>query len=226
MIKDFFDLVFPDLCISCEKALLKGEKNICISCIYELPKTDFHFEKDNELCRKLWGRVPLKYGLAYLKFNKGSLVQNIMHHIKYKDAPEAAIMLGNWYGVDLYKAGFADKFDLIVPVPLHKKKFKKRGYNQSACFAQGLADGLTLGYSEAILERVKEQSSQTNKGRLDRWANVKEIYRIKGNVNIIGKKILLADDIATTGATLEVCGQELLNAGAAEISVAVMAIAV
>lgn len=225
MIKDFFDLIFPDLCVACENALLKGEKNICISCIHQLPKTGFHFEEDNNLCRKLWGRVPLKYGLAYLKFDKGSLVQNIMHHIKYKDAPETAVMLGNWYGDDLYKAGFSDKFDLIVPVPLHKNKFRKRGYNQSACFAQGLADGLTIGYDESILERVREQSSQTNKGRLDRWTNVKEIYKIKEHSDIEGKKILLADDIATTGATIEVCAQELLKAGAVEISVAVLAIA-
>jgi ComF family protein len=225
MINDFFDLVFPDLCISCEKALLKGEKNICISCIHQLPKTDFHFEQDNELCRKLWGRIPLKYGLAYLKFMKGSLVQNIMHHIKYKDAKEAAVMLGHWYGSDLYKAGFTEKFDLIVPVPLHKNKFKKRGYNQSACFAQGLSDGLAIDYSERILEREKEQSSQTNKGRLDRWHNVKEIYKIVDGVDLTNKKILLADDIATTGATIEVCAQELLKAGASEISVAVLAIA-
>jgi ComF family protein len=225
MLKDFFDLVFPDICISCENALLKGEKNICIGCMYKLPKTDFHFNEDNELCRKLWGRVPLKYGLAYLKFNKGGLVQNIMHHIKYKDASEAAVMLGNWYGHDLYKAGYSEKFDLIIPVPLHKKKLRKRGYNQSACFAMGLSDGLAINYQENILERSREQSSQTNKNRLDRWSNVKEIYQLRENINLTGKKILLADDVATTGATLEVCAQELFKAGAVEVSVAVIAIA-
>jgi ComF family protein len=225
MFKDFFDLVFPDICISCENALLKGEKNICIVCMHKLPKTDFHLEKDNELCRKLWGRVPLKFGLAYLQFNKGGRVQNILHHIKYKEAKEAAVMLGNWYSEDLYKAGYANKFDLIVPVPLHKKKLRKRGYNQSTCFAQGLAEGLEINYSEKILIREKEQSSQTNKNRIDRWSNVKEIYKINDPSEIINKKILLADDVATTGATIEVCAQELLKAGAAEISIAVMAIA-
>ncbi len=225
MWKDFFDLVFPDRCISCENALFKGEKSFCIVCMSKLPKTDFHFYQDNELCRKLWGRVPLRYGLAYLTFSKGGSVQNILHHIKYKDAAGAAVMLGNWYGRDLYQAGFADKFDLIVPVPLHRKKFRKRGYNQSACFAEGLAEALAVDYSGHVLERVKEQSSQTNKGRLDRWTNVREIYRMKEGMNVERKRILLADDIATTGATIEVCTQELLNAGAAEVSVAVMAVA-
>jgi ComF family protein len=225
MIKDFFDLIFPDICISCEKALLKGEKHICIKCMHKLPKTDFHYRRDNSLCKKLWGRIPLKYGLAYLEFNKGGSVQNIMHHIKYKDAKTAAVMLGNWYGEDLYKAEFSDKFDLIVPVPLHKRKFQKRGYNQSACFAQGLSEGLAIDYSEKPLVRSREQSSQTNKGRMDRWSNVKEIYQVRESSEIKGKKILLADDIATTGATLEACAQALLIAGAKEISVAVMAIA-
>ena len=225
MVKDFFDLIFPNTCISCENALLRGERNICIYCIQKLPKTDFHFHEDNELCRKLWGRVPLKYGLAYLKFSKGSSVQNIMHHIKYKDASEAAVMLGSWYGHDLYKTGYSDKFDLIVPVPLHKSKFRKRGYNQSACFAQGLSEGLSIDYCETALERARESSTQTNKGRLDRWSNVKEIYRVKDATSIVGKKILIADDVATTGATIEVCAQQLLDAGAAEISVAVIAIA-
>lgn len=225
MWNDFFDLVFPDICISCERALLKGERNICILCMGKLPKTDFHFQQDNELCRRLWGRIPLRYGLAYLKFSKGGNVQNILHHIKYKEAKEAAVMLGNWYGQDLYKADFASKFDLIVPVPLHRKKLRKRGYNQSTCFAQGLAEGLNVNYSEAILERVKEQSSQTNKSRLDRWANVNEIYRMKKKSDVEGKRILLADDIATTGATIEVCARELLKAGAVEVSVAVIAVA-
>ncbi|HVD97929.1 MAG TPA: phosphoribosyltransferase family protein [Cytophagaceae bacterium] len=225
MWNDFFDLVFPNLCISCDQALLKGEKHLCVFCMSKLPKTNFHLEEDNDLSRKLWGRVPLRYGLAYLKFSKGSYVQNILHHIKYKEAKEAAVMLGQWYGEDLYKSGYSEKFDLIVPVPLHKKKLRKRGYNQSTCFAEGLAEGLTIEYSENILERVKEQSSQTNKGRLDRWTNVHEIYKIKEDTSIKNKKILLADDIATTGATIEVCAHELLRGGAAEVSVAVIAIA-
>lgn len=225
MLTDFFDLVFPDICISCERALLKGEKNICLVCMSRLPKTDFHRREDNELCRKLWGRIPLRYGLAYLSFQKGNSVQSILHHIKYKEAKDAAVMLGYWYGQDLYRSSYSDKFDLIVPVPLHKKKLRKRGYNQSSCFAKGLAEGLAVTYSENTLERVKEQSTQTNKGRLDRWTNVKEIYRIVKTGEVKGKRILLADDIATTGATLEVCAQELLNAGAREVSAAVIAIA-
>ncbi len=225
MLNDFFDLVFPDLCISCEDALLKGERNICISCMHQLPKTDFHHSRDNELCKKLWGRVALSYGLSFLKFSKGGSVQNILHHIKYKDAKAAAVMLGQWYGGDLYKAGFSDKFDLIVPVPLHKNKFKKRGYNQSACFAQGLSEGLTIEYNEHVLCREKEQSSQTNKSRLDRWANVREIYKVAQESSVKGRKILLADDIATTGATIEVCALELLKAGALDVSVVVIAVA-
>jgi len=225
MLRDFFDLVFPNICVSCENALLNGEKNICVHCMHNLPKTDFHTREDNELSRKLWGRVPIQHSLAYLKFMKGGKVQNILHHIKYKEAKEAATMLGRWYGEDLYQFGFSDKFDLVVPVPLHEKKLKKRGYNQSSCFAIGMAESMQLDYSENALARVKERSSQTNKNRHDRWSNVKEIYKTKSESEIKNKKILLADDVATTGATIEVCATELLSAGAMEVSIAVLAMA-
>ncbi len=225
MFTDFFDLIFPDCCISCNNALLKGEKSICVVCMAALPRTHFHSHEDNFLVQKFWGRVPLKYGLAYLHFSKGGKVQNIIHHIKYKGANKAATILGNWYGHDLYKANYGDKFDLIVPVPLHKSKLIKRGYNQSACFAQGLSEGLSIDYSEGVLARIKEQDSQTKKGKHDRWSNVKEIYQLKETADIQNKRILLADDVATTGATIEVCAQLLLNAGAKEISVAVLALA-
>lgn len=224
MVTDFFDLLFPDCCISCNHALLKGEKAICVICMAALPHTHFHTEEDNFLVQKFWGRVPLRYGLAYLHFKKGGKVQNIIHHIKYKGAFQAATMLGTWYGHDLYKANYGDKFDLIVPVPLHKSKMRKRGYNQSTCFAQGLSEGLLVDYSEGVLVRTRERDSQTKKGRLDRWSNVNTIYRLAEAADVKGKRILLADDVATTGATIEVCAQLLLNAGAREISVVVLAL--
>jgi len=225
MFADFLELVFPNICVACEDALLKGEKNICIACMHKLPKTGFHLETDNDLCRKLWGRVPLTYGLAYLSFKKGNCVQSILHHIKYKEAKSAATMLGHWYGEELAEAGFCDKFDLIVPVPLHKKKLKKRGYNQSSCFGIGLAERLSVTFSETTLVRTKERSTQTNKDRVERWTNVHDLYQVRDQQDLSNKRVLLVDDVATTGATIEVCANQLLMAGAAEISIAVIAMA-
>jgi ComF family protein len=225
MFRDFFDLIFPPLCISCGHALVKNESYICLSCRYRLPVTDTHTHTDNILSRKLWGRLPLRHALAYLYFNKGSHVQSILHHIKYKDAEKAAELLGLWYGTKLYQADFATQFDLIVPVPLHRKKLRKRTYNQSVAFAKGIAEGLTIRYCSHVLERVKVHSSQTNKSRLDRWHNVKEIYKAFDPDVVKGKRVLLADDVATTGATIEACGRVLLEAGAEEVSIVVIAVA-
>lgn len=136
---------------------------------------------------------------------------------------EGAKKLGLWYGQDLRTNDFQNKVDLLVSVPLHKKKLKKRGYNQSDLFAEGLADSLSLDFFPQVLERASENTSQTLKSRFDRWLNVKDIYKVKEEKLVIGKHVLIVDDVVTTGATIEACARELLNKGAREISVAAIA---
>lgn len=225
MIKEFISMIFPEYCLMCEESLVTKEKYICVHCQYHLPKTFFHLEVENDLVKRFWGKVPVKYAFAYLKFTKQGKVQNALHKLKYEGYKEIGEILGNWYGSDLMQCGLANEFDTILPVPLHQSKLKKRGYNQSDTFAKGLSETMLLDWSPHILYKVAATETQTNKRRLQRWANVKNIFSVKNEESIIGKRILLVDDVITTGSTLEACAKVLLDAGCSEVSIAAIAAA-
>jgi ComF family protein len=224
---DFIDLVFPDNCSACDSVLFKGEEYICTRCRYNLPKTEYHIspEDENELTKKLWGRARIKYGLAYLKFTKKGSVQKLLHTIKYQNEKEIARTLGHWYGHDLQSSGLNNTFDLMLPIPLHKNKLKRRGFNQSEWFAKGLSESMNIPYSNDFIVRIAEKSTQTNKGRLERWENVDGIYKVQNGEVLKNKHILLVDDVATTGATFESCIEELNRYEVKDVSIAVIAVA-
>ncbi|MDX1903036.1 MAG: ComF family protein [Thermonemataceae bacterium] len=224
---DFISLIFPDICFSCQKVLKKGESKICTHCRANLPFTNIHKQnpKENLVTQKFYGKIPIEYGLAFLQFAKGGKVQNLLHQIKYNQQPELAEMLGLWYASELKEQGFQDKFDYIVPVPLHPNKLKIRGYNQSDYFGAGLSKLLEKELANELLQRNTNTSTQTKKSRLERWKNVSKIFEATNPDKIRKKSILLVDDVITTGSTLEACAQALLEAEAASISVASIAIA-
>ncbi len=172
---------------------------------------------------KLTGRLPLVYGCAFLKMKKGGVVQKMLHQLKYNYHPEIGIKLGKVYGVELQKKGLTAAFDIIVPVPLHVSRIRKRGYNQSAKFAEGLSYVLGVPWDESISIRKKSSRTQTNKSKLERWENVKDVFSINQSNPIKNKRVLLVDDVITTGATLEACGIHLVKSGCAELSVACIA---
>jgi ComF family protein len=223
MFKEFLSLVFPDNCLACSEALNKGEHCICGSCLYLLPKTNFHLISENELHKRFWGRVDIKFALSYLKFVKGGMVQKMLYQIKYMGHKEGAKVLGKWYGHDLFLSDYQKQFDLLLPVPLHQRKLKRRGFNQSSLFAEGLSETLKVEWSENTLVRISERTSQTNKSRFERWQNVDGIYKVNNTNSVFEKRILLIDDVITTGATFESCAVELLKSGAKEVSIAVIA---
>lgn len=222
---DFLDLIFPPLCLACNQVLVKGEDAVCTSCRMVMPKTCLHEYKGEALERKFYGKLPIKYALAYLKFQKKGRVQRLIHQLKYKDRPEVGEMLGRWYGTELAEAGYIQAFDLIIPVPLHPKKLKKRGYNQSEGFAAILAEKLQSECRTDLLIRTQNNSTQTRLARYDRWDNVANLFEVTKAEVVQGKHVLLVDDVITTGSTLEACGQALVKAGAQHISIITMAMA-
>lgn len=222
MFSDFLTLLFPKLCVICEQSRAKGEPEICTNCQVRLPKSNYHLQSNNDLDQRFWGKVPIYQTMAYLKFVKGGSAQKLLYKIKYKNKKDVARLIGLWYGEELKKSGIM--VDLIVPVPLHEKKQRIRGYNQSEVFAEGLSESLEVGYKNTM-ERIAQKSSQTNKNRIDRWENVQGIYVHKKKICIKDLHILLVDDIITTGATAEVCALELLKNGASKISIAAIALA-
>jgi len=196
---------------------------LCTRCILELPKTNYHQEEDNIIKTRLTGRLPLSYALAFLKFRKTGIVQHILHQLKYNNHPEVGFRLGKLYGRDLANSGYGRKFDLIIPIPLHPSRKRRRGYNQSAKFAEGLGDSLQIPWDENIAERIISTTTQTRKSKIQRWENVKDVFVIRQPEKISGKRILLVDDVITTGATLEACGHKLLQVGCSELSIACIA---
>ncbi|MBL7850484.1 MAG: ComF family protein [Cyclobacteriaceae bacterium] len=223
ILRDFVSLFYPPYCLGCSGFLVKGEEILCTSCLAELPKTHYHRRTENPVVNRLAGRLPIRHGWAFLKFQKGGIVQHLLHQLKYNHCPEIGERLGRAYGQELKGQSLAEEFDLIVPVPLHRSRLRQRGYNQSAHFAKGLSDALQIPWNESISIRTRATASQTRKSRADRWENVRQVFAVDAAMPVVGKRILLVDDVITTGATLEACGQHLLDCGCASVSVACIA---
>ena len=210
MINDFFNLIFPKLCSACNGALLKNEDIICTSCIVNLPKTKFHLDKENPVNKVFWGRVQVEMATSFYSFSKKSKVQRLLHQLKYKGVKGVGFVVGKLFGYDLKNSAYFKGIDFIVPVPLHKNKLKKRGYNQSEWIAKGISESMGVPINLDSLFRKEDSQTQTKKGRYKRWENVGEIFDVSNN-NLDKKNILLVDDVVTTGATIEACAQVLIN---------------
>lgn len=224
MFKDFINLLYPQPCLACGTILTTTEESICTSCIINLPKTNYHLHNENPLNKIFWGRVSIEMVAAYYFFNKGNKVQNLLHQLKYKGAKNVGEKIGLLYGYELLESNNFKDVDFIVPVPLHPKKLKKRGYNQSESFANGLAQSLKKEVVTNLLLRTVNSETQTKKSRFNRWENVATIFTISNASAIEGKHVLLVDDVITTGATIEGCAQ-LLTQNNATVSVVTIACA-
>ena len=222
---DFVSLLFPELCAACRESLVANEHLICMDCTYNLPFTNFHLQPENIVARQFWGKIQLEGAYALYYFTKGGKIQNLMHQFKYRGIKQIGNLLGNIAGGQLIKNDVFNTVDLIVPVPLHKKRMQQRGYNQSTCFAEGLAQKLNATVDDNNLVRVTATETQTHKSRFARFENMQEVFTIKDPERLANKHILLVDDIITTGSTLEACGAELLKIEGLKLSVAAIAYA-
>jgi len=222
---DFLSLVFPRTCESCGNTLHRHEQCICNFCNHHLPRTDFHEHPDNPVAQLFWGRTMLRYATSMFYFHKGSNVQHLVHQLKYKGKQEVGVHLGKLYGIDLRQSPLFSTVDVVVPVPLHPNRQRKRGYNQSEAFAQGLAHGMGIRMDTRTLLRKTATSTQTRKSRFLRWENVKEVFVLEQPEKLANLHILLVDDVVTTGATLESCVQNLLQCPGATVSIATIACA-
>lgn len=224
-LNSFVTLFFPEQCLGCSRVLIQEEEVICTHCEFNLPLTHFHLDPENSAAKSLMGRVNLQSASAYLYFSTESKVQNIMHAIKYKGRVKAIKYFGRKYGESLLKEPVILNADLILPVPLHPKRMKQRGYNQSEYFAEGLSESLAIKMESNLLIRRLNSESQTKKNRYQRYENTKNAFEVKDAEQLVNKHVLLVDDVLTTGATVEACASELLKIEGVKVSVLTLAFA-
>lgn len=222
--RGFNSLFFPRNCTGCGKVLLLKENLICLPCIGKLPLTNSHLEKDNLVERIFWGRITIEKACSFVYFKQDGIVQNIMHHFKYKGKKDIGNVFGALFANELIDSEFISSIDLIVPVPIHAKKRAIRGYNQSDHIAEGLSKGLNIPWNGKVVKKVIDTESQTKKKRYERWKNVEKVFKVLDPEFIQGKHILLIDDVLTTGSTLEACGNSILKVTGTKVSIATIAV--
>ena len=219
------NLLFPSVCNACGGYLYQNEKEICSKCLFDLPFTDYHLHAENSVAKQLWGRLPFDNAMAMLYFKKEGKVQNLLHNLKYNGKTEVGVVLGELLGLQLAKNPNYAEADLIVPVPLHPSKQRKRGYNQCLNIAQGLQKILKIPILENNLIRLQKTESQTKKSRYLRFENMHNVFAVVNKNLFTNKHILLIDDVITTGGTMEACGNTLIKAGINKLSIAGVAFA-
>ncbi len=222
-IKDsLLHVVFPHVCDGCGSDLLNIESRLCIRCLASLPETNFEIHPNNPVEKDFWGRLPIISGSAHLYFTKESLVQLLMHQLKYRRNKELGLQLGRMMGSALMSSNRFSDIDALVPLPLFPSKEKKRGYNQSRVLCDGISEIFNLPVLSNVIARPQHTETQTKKGRIERWRNIEGKFRLVDPEEIKNKHLLLVDDVITTGATLEACGNELLSAENVKLSIATL----
>lgn len=224
MFTSLIDLFFPKVCAACDSFLLANEQVICSHCRHEMPLTRHHLISDNEAMKKFYGKIPVEHASALLYYHKKGAVQQMIHNLKYKGMEEIGQTIGDWYASILADLPNFATVDAIVPVPLHRRKLRERGYNQVSAFGKSLSENLGIAYDDSILLRKVYSKTQTKKNLLGRTeVSAKAIFEVTFSEKDHGRHFLLIDDVLTTGSTLEACSRALLKIPDAKISIVCMA---
>ena len=225
LIRDLIGLFFPRTCCICGAPLVGGEQEICVGCLMDMPLARGAKRDTNFVEKRLMGRIPVVAVTALLIFSHKNKSQTILHQIKYYGNERLALIMGRQLGQLLANDSRFNDVDLIIPVPLHPRKERRRGYNQSLLLCKGITENFPRPILEDALKRQRHTKSQTRKSRQQRLENMKDVFIVQNPDAIENKHVLLIDDVITTGATTEACCQALLAAANLRISVAALAVA-
>lgn len=221
----FIHLFFPRQCVVCGASLQEGEEGICLKCNMDMPRTNFHTTEDNPVERMFWGKMPLERATSYFYYHKGSDFRRILHQLKYGGRKDIGVVMGRFVAAELTATDFFHDIDVIVPVPLHPRKQKMRGYNQSECIAYGVAAVTGVPIDTASVVRSKHTDTQTRKSAYERWENVDNIFYLRRPESFRGKHVLIVDDVLTTGATTTACADAFRVVEGVRVSVLTLAVA-
>ena len=221
----FAHLFYPQLCAGCGGEIQNENKILCVRCLHMLPVTSYHLHAGNPVEKIFWGRIPVHAAASHAYFTKNSVIQVLLHALKYRSKKEIGIFFGERIGTEFLNSHRFAQIDAIVPVPLHPHKKRKRGYNQAEIIGEGIKNILQIPILTDILYRSGSTDTQTNKNRVQRWDNISGKFRITNTERIAGLHLLLVDDVVTTGATLEACANALLQISGTSVSMATVAYA-
>ena len=224
ILNDINSILLPRVCFGCNARLNRGEYHLCTVCRNQLPLTEYDFNVENAVDRIFYGRINIKKANSFLFFIENGIVKNLIHHLKYKNQEQIGTLLGDWHGQIIAGNNYLGNIDFVVPVPLHRKKARKRGYNQVSAFGRRLAHHLQAEFLEDALIKTANTRTQTKKNRIGRWQNNRALYLLKYPELLENKHILLVDDVITTGATMEICAQALYQAKGVTLYVTSMAV--
>lgn len=223
--RDALRLVFPERCAVCGRRLCAAEHCVCVPCYQALPFTRLHGERGNVVERIFWGKLPIVRANAYIHYYAGADSRRLFWSLKYYSRPQVGRYMGRAMAADLADSDFFDGMDLILPLPLSRRREKRRGYNQSTELARGVSEITGLPVDTSSVARTVDNPTQTHLTGQERQANVAGIFRLLRPEALRGRHVLLVDDVLTTGASLISCGQTIAAAGGVRLSVLTLALA-
>lgn len=224
ILEDVTKLIYPPQCSICNNALVSSEELFCLKCLSRLPLINNYSLCDFDFCSRFIGRIKINYGFSFLNYQAKGDLDLFFKKIKYHGVQKSGYEMGKIWGLSLIKNfNKIPSFDYIVPVPMHKKKIAKRGFNQAEEIANGLASIINVPVETSGIEKIKSSSSQTKKDKILRFQNLKGSFELKNPQIYENKHILLLDDIITTGATLESLASEISRSKTTIISICALA---
>ncbi len=209
--------LFPHYCLICGERLSADRLMICPACLDLLPRYPGS-EALYDAEKRIEGHAPFTEYRSDLGFTHHNPVRDLIHTIKYEGHPELGERLGQLFAPEHLRAGHFADIGVAVPVPLTPRRLRRRGYNQSAYIARGLTGGLGIPLDETLLARRDSAGTQTHRGREARWASMREAFYVPDPDKVSRRRILIIDDVLTTGATLSACALALMEAGAESVS--------
>lgn len=224
-LNSFIALFFPKTCIICDGALHSDEDRLCIKCHIDLPRTGFHTKESNPVEKLLWGRMPVEKASSFFSYERGSDFRHILYRLKYEGDKDLCRIMGRQIAVEMAESAFFEDIDALIPIPLHRKKKRQRGYNQSELIAHGISEITAIPVDAASITRSKYTETQTRKSVFQRFENVDTIFSVSRPGDLAGKHILLVDDVLTTGATIISAGEVLRQIPGIRLSVLTLSMA-
>ncbi|MFT3902873.1 MAG: ComF family protein [Niabella sp.] len=218
-------LFYPHICAGCGTHALAANSQLCVQCLHELPATGFENHPGNPVEARLSGRIRFEQATAQYYFAKKSFMQDVMHAFKYHGNRELGLQLGRLMGHSLQQSHRFDKVDLLIPLPLHDRRERQRGFNQSTIICKGISEVLQIPVITDAVVRHTITETQTKKNRAARWQNMEGKFAVVDKHVLSGKHVLLVDDVITTGSTLESCGTAMLAVEDVKLSIATLCFA-